>query len=69
MSLQSNGMTFRELKKYDIALEEVKVKCKCGHKVIIPKWVDRNLCSWCKHYVFRDKKVEFEYRVKEKLRK
>ena len=69
MVLQGNSMRFKEIKCYDSALEEVKVRCKCGHRVIIPHWVDKQLCSWCKNYVFRDKKKEFEFRIKEKLKK
>ena len=52
------------MREYD----KVKYKCKCGHSVIIPVWVDKNVCDWCGNYVFRDKKKEFEYRVKEKMK-
>ena len=69
MKFQSNGMTLKELKNYEHALEEVKYQCKCGHKVVIPKWVDKQICSWCKNYVFKDKKQEFEYRLRGKLKK
>jgi len=61
--------TFQEIIDYDHALASGKFECKCGHRVIIPKHVDKRLCSWCKNYVFRDKKVEFEYRMKERLKK
>ena len=69
MAFQGNSMNFKEIKSYDSALEEVKVRCKCGHRVIIPYWVDKQLCNWCKSYVFRDKKIEFEYRMKEKVKR
>ena len=68
MSFQSN-LTFRELQNYDKSLENVKFKCKCGHRTVIPKGIEKQICSWCGHYVFRDKKVEFEYRMKERLKK
>ena len=48
-------------------LSKVKYRCRCGHKVIIPKWVDKQLCDWCGNYVFKSKKDEFEYRMKERL--
>lgn len=69
MECRSNGMNFKEIKNYDSAIEKVKVRCKCGHRVIIPYWVDKQICSWCRNYVFRDKKKEFEFRMREKLRK
>lgn len=47
----------------------MKVMCKCGRKnsfYVFEK--DIKLCDWCKkRYVFRNKRVEFEYRLKEKL--
>ena len=68
MRLQSNKK-FRELQDYENALNEVKFRCKCGHRTVIPKCAEKQICGWCGKYVFRDKKVEFEYRVKEKLKK
>lgn len=47
---------------------KVKVQCKCGHKTVIPFRVDKQICRWCGHYVFRDKKEEFKYRMKEKMK-
>ena len=43
-------------------------KCKCGHSVLINAGVDKVLCTWCNNYVFKDKKTEDLYRVKEKLK-
>lgn len=48
---------------------KVKYKCSCGHKVIIPAWVDKQICSWCNNYVYKNKQDEFKDRVKEKLRR
>lgn len=45
---------FNEIAKY-------KVKCSCGHTFATMK--DKDLCSWCGKYVYKDKKTEF----KEKL--
>ena len=50
-------------------IQAVQYQCKCGHKVIIPKWVDKQICGWCGTYVFKNKKDEFEYRMKERLKK
>ncbi len=48
---------------------KVKYLCKCGHRVIIPNWVDKQLCNWCGNYVFKTKEDEFKFRMKEKMRK
>lgn len=48
--------------------DKVKYRCKCGHRVVIPKWVDKQLCKWCGNYVFKNEKDEFEYRLKEKMK-
>ena len=50
-------------------LDKVKYRCKCGHRVIIPKGIDKQLCDWCNHYVFKEKSEEFKYRIQEKLRR
>lgn len=50
-------------------LDKVKYRCKCGRRVVIPKWLDKQLCDWCGDYVFKSKKDEFRYRIQEKLRR
>ena len=58
-------------KEYDRMTKEyskVKYQCKCGHKVVIPNWWNKNICKHCGRYVFKNKKDEFEYRLKEKLK-
>ena len=42
-------------------------KCKCGHSQFIPLYKKQQLCKWCGMWVFRSKKDEFDYRVKERL--
>jgi len=67
-------MAYNELierdKKLSAACHKVKYYCKnCGHSVIIINKVKKNLCDWCGHYVFKNDRDEFEYRLKEKLNK
>ena len=62
--LLSNEEWKRMTNEYD----KVKYPCKCGRRVIIPSWEEKEVCSWCGNYVFKDKKEEFKYRVKEKIR-
>lgn len=54
----------------DKLLEEkskYKYYCKCGHSMYIfpMEHVNKKICSWCKNYVYVNKKEEF----KDKLRK
>lgn len=62
-------LTIKEFKKMTDEYEKVKYVCKCGHRVVIPKWVDKQLCDWCGRYVFKDKKREFNYRISEQIKK
>lgn len=61
-------MTNKEIEKYTEEMTKFKYKCKCGHSVTIPDWVDKQLCKWCNNYVFKNKKDEDLYRIKEKLK-
>ena len=43
------------------------IKCaNCGHTMLFAR-KNKAVCTWCGHYVFKDKKEEFEYRLKELL--
>lgn len=44
------------------------VKCKCGHTVVMRPSTKKTLCSWCHNYIFRNKKDEDLYRLKEKIK-
>ena len=48
--------------------DKVKYRCKCGHRMVIPPKLDKVVCDWCGKYVFKDKKKEFEYRLREKMK-
>ena len=61
MSILSDDEYERLSREY----EKVRYKCKCGHSVIIPAWVDKQLCNWCGNYVYKDKKDEFKNKLKE----
>lgn len=49
--------------------QEKKKTCKCGNIVKITNGFGRIICQNCGYYVFLDKKEEFIYRVKEKMKK
>lgn len=58
----------KEFNRQTDMLDKAKYKCKCGHRVIIPKWVDKQVCSWCGNYVFKSKQDEFKYKMQNKLK-
>ena len=58
-------LTIKEYKRMTNEYDKIKYRCVCGHKVVIPKWVDKRVCSWCGRYVFKSKEDEFKYRLKE----
>lgn len=45
-----------------------KVKCKCGTKTILVN-TDYTICRGCRNYVFKNPKIEFEFRIREKMLK
>ena len=61
-------LSAKEFSNMSNEYDKVKYRCKCGHRVVIPKWVDKQLCKWCGNYVFKNEKDEFEYRLKEKMK-
>lgn len=62
-------LTIKEYERMQDEYDKVKYRCKCGHKVIIPEKVNKQICSWCGRYVFKNKKDEFEFRLKERMKK
>lgn len=61
-------MSTKEWKRHTAEYDKVKYKCSCGHRVVIPYWRDKGLCSWCHNYVYKDKQTEFKERLKERLK-
>lgn len=51
------------------SLSDCCYKCSCGHSVIMTRKIDKVICSHCGNYVFKSKKDEFEFRLKEKMKK
>lgn len=46
-----------------------KVICKCGHRVFVPRYIDKTLCTWCNRWVYRSKEIEFKNKLQDKLRR
>ena len=55
--------------KYMDKIADYTVKCKCGHSVIFPNKEDRIICGWCGHYVYKNDKARFKYKLKEEINK
>ena len=60
--------TVKEYRRMTEEYDKVLYRCKCGHRVVIPYWVEKQVCDWCGRYVFKTKEDEFKYRLKERLR-
>lgn len=61
-------LRYKELRKLDEELAKHKVKCRCGHKVILINR-DKVICDWCGNYVYKDKKQEFKERITQCMKK
>lgn len=61
---------FDDVMKLHEEFSKLNVTCKnCGHRLYIPTRQEREICSWCGKYVFRDEKEEFKYRLLEEKRR
>lgn len=49
-------------------LENLKVKCECGHTLIMPVQHDYLICSHCKRKVKNNTKEWFKYNLIKKLK-
>ena len=65
--MPKNWLTKEEQEKFYIEREKYKRYCKCGHYAYINPKSGVAECSWCHNNIFKDKKTEFEYRMKENL--
>ena len=61
-------VTFEEQKKLDSERSNMITKCKCGHTIAMP-FADRTICSHCRHWVYKNKQVEFRFKMLEEMRK
>ena len=64
--MRKYNATNDELVKIMEDMTKARKICKCGHSVLLTSRDNKQICGWCGEYVFKDKKAEFEYRMKEK---
>lgn len=60
--------TYNEQIKLDNERVKFKVKCPCGHTITIVN-ADRTICSHCGHWVYKNKQIEFRYKMQEEIRR
>lgn len=47
-------------------ISNFKVKCSCGHTFATTK--EKDLCSWCGNYAYKDKKNEFAEKLMKEIK-
>jgi uncharacterized paraquat-inducible protein A len=57
----------KEENKRFAAIRQGSIKCSCGHTMLMNK--AKVLCTWCGKYVYKDKKLEFQDKLKASLKK
>ncbi len=63
-------LSIKERFKSADAKSSLKKQCKqCGRKKVIPKYVDRLLCDWCGHWIYREPSIEFKYMLEEQMKR
>ena len=60
--------TFKQIEKEHNVFQDYVIKCPCSHTMIFTSMKDRILCSYCGHWVYKDKKTELKYKMKELLK-
>lgn len=62
-------LTDKEFQRMSEEYNKVKIKCKyCGHKNVVPVWVDKKPCNWCGNNVYRNKQMEFLDNIKKLMK-
>ena len=59
---------FKDIARDHDKIQEYMVKCKCSHTMLFTGIKDRLICSHCGNYVYKNKKSEIYYKVKELMR-
>ena len=62
-------MTKEQFQRQANEYDKVKIRCNCGHKLVIPVWVDKQICGWCGYYVYRNKQLEFKEKLTKEMKR
>ena len=65
--MKNKGISRKQLQediKKGIFYAKNSIQCaNCGHKMLLGR-KNKRVCTWCGHYIFKDKREEFEYRLR-----
>ena len=62
-------LTDKQFQRMSNEYDKVKIKCEnCGHKMVMPVWIKKRPCTWCGVNVYRDKKLEFQEKMKKLMK-
>jgi hypothetical protein len=50
-------------------LEQLKVKCSCGHTKVMPAFVDSVICNYCGKRLHNNTKAHFLYKLRKELKR
>ena len=60
--------SFQQIVREHKKIQDYMIKCKCSHTILFTGHKDRLCCSHCGNYVYKDKKTEMKYKIKELLK-
>lgn len=61
------GMKMKEIQELYEKMNDHKLKCSCSHTMFMPNKRDRMCCNHCGRWVYKDKKTEYKYKMREML--
>ena len=66
-----NSYTIRQIVDNETLdkLNELKVRCECGHTLIIPVYRDYNICTHCGKKVQNNTLLHFKFKLLKQMRK
>ena len=70
MELNEEIRLYDQPTKFTMKEQDNMTHCKCcGHTVEFWHGENKVLCNWCNHWVYKNKKEEFKYKMKGLLRR
>ena len=61
--------TMKEIDNEARYFTDNRIKCKCGHSLLITSKDGKELCTWCNNYAFINKEAELKYKNKAQIEK
>lgn len=54
--------------KFLSEMEELKVRCTCGHTMILPVYTDKTICTYCGKTNYNNTRLHFKYKIRKLMR-